>query len=405
MLVFTNNGLIPEAAITTMGVNAKINDNPIGQFGTGLKYAIAIILRLGGEVKIIRGFKVLEFGLKSSIIRGQEFRIVTLNGRPLGFTDQLGLNWEPWMAYRELASNVRDEGGVVRVWDGESSLEGAKNTTTVIVDCPDIEKAHYDRHSLFLTTEPLFSLPGVAVHPGESEYIFYRGIRVMKLQKKSLYTYNFTKAMSLTEDRTLLYPSLVPHVLAENFVQSSNLNFLSVVLNSDRAKDHLEVSLPYSNVRSTTPSDQFMEMCDLLKEQKKLVGMASKVYHHYADTMPGYRSPYLVDLTPIEEEVLKRAMQQVANAGIPIDRDGLFFKSKLEMGRVQVAGRRKMTIDYKVLQQGEKALALVLIEGAAYLSGGSSAEQLSHFILHRKFIPEELTEGYSARSTRDEYAF
>lgn len=402
MLVFKNKGLIPEAAIFTMGVNAKVNDNPIGQFGTGLKYAIAIILRLGGSVTVYRGTKALVFGTKKEQIRGKEFSIITVNGRKLGFTDQLGLNWQPWMAYRELASNVKDEGGTAKLWDGESPIDGEKNTTTIYVDCPELEKAHYDRHSLFLMTEPLHTLPGVTIHPGESKFIFYRGIRVMELQKKSLYTYNFTRAMNLTEDRTLLYPSIVPGYLVEDIVRSPSVNFLSTVLNVDKAKGHMEESLPYNNARNYVPSDQFMEIADLLKSQKNLVGLASSVYNHYADTMPGYKSPYDVEINAIEAEVLKRAILQVRNAGIDIDPAHVVFKSKLEMHRVQVTGRNKMVIDHKMLARGEKALAMILVEGASYLNGGSAAEQLSHFILYRSFIAKELTETYDSRALQDE---
>src|SRR4030066_94299 len=42
---FQNPGLIPLECITTFGLSAKDTANPIGQFGTGLKYAISIILR------------------------------------------------------------------------------------------------------------------------------------------------------------------------------------------------------------------------------------------------------------------------------------------------------------------------------------------------------------------------
>src|SRR5690606_17354524 len=111
MLIFSNPGLIDETAITTIAVNAKTGNNPIGVFGTGLKYAIAIILRLGGRVTIYRGLKKLEFGIKTKTIRGKEFDIITMNGRQLGFTTHLGHHWQPWMAYRELWSNARDEEG------------------------------------------------------------------------------------------------------------------------------------------------------------------------------------------------------------------------------------------------------------------------------------------------------
>lgn len=51
-LYFLNNGEFDVSAMLTFGVSAKESDNPIGQFGTGFKYAIAIILRLGGSISV-----------------------------------------------------------------------------------------------------------------------------------------------------------------------------------------------------------------------------------------------------------------------------------------------------------------------------------------------------------------
>jgi hypothetical protein len=47
IVVFENPGEIDAAAIRTFGVSVKEGENPIGFFGTGLKYAIAILLRTG----------------------------------------------------------------------------------------------------------------------------------------------------------------------------------------------------------------------------------------------------------------------------------------------------------------------------------------------------------------------
>jgi hypothetical protein len=47
-LVFETPGLIDLRAFTVMGFNAKpATENPIGYFGTGLKYAISVLCRLG----------------------------------------------------------------------------------------------------------------------------------------------------------------------------------------------------------------------------------------------------------------------------------------------------------------------------------------------------------------------
>ena len=49
MIIFQNKGLIDVHAISIMGVSVK-EDNSIGFFGTGLKYAIAVLLREGIKI-------------------------------------------------------------------------------------------------------------------------------------------------------------------------------------------------------------------------------------------------------------------------------------------------------------------------------------------------------------------
>ena len=58
MLSFYNAGIINEISITTFGINAKNDDSAIGYFGTGLKYAIAVLLRNGHEIKIKSGLNL-----------------------------------------------------------------------------------------------------------------------------------------------------------------------------------------------------------------------------------------------------------------------------------------------------------------------------------------------------------
>jgi hypothetical protein len=43
MLFFCTPGLIDLEAVFTFGVHAKETENPIGYFGTGLKYAIVTL--------------------------------------------------------------------------------------------------------------------------------------------------------------------------------------------------------------------------------------------------------------------------------------------------------------------------------------------------------------------------
>lgn len=204
MLVFSNPGTLSKTAITTLGIHAKEHDNAIGQFGTGLKYSIAGVLRLGGSIKIYNGTEEYVFGLKKIVEREKEFEVVTLNGEQLGFTTHMGAHWEPWMYYRELESNCRDEKGItIRNNSGIRFFTPEEGIVNIVVNCKEIDKAYENRDTIFLASKPIFSNELIDIHPGRSRYIYYRGIRVYEHDKFSAFTYNIKQHIQLTEDRNI----------------------------------------------------------------------------------------------------------------------------------------------------------------------------------------------------------
>ena len=86
--IFQNAGVMDPRAITTFGVSSKENDSAIGYFGTGLKYAIAVLLRYGCEITIWTGGQKYEFTTQKTRIRVNDFEIVQMNGEPLAFTTE-----------------------------------------------------------------------------------------------------------------------------------------------------------------------------------------------------------------------------------------------------------------------------------------------------------------------------
>lgn len=143
---------IPIEALTTFGVSAKECDNPIGYFGTGFKYATAVILRAGGRVTVHNGPDTYAFSARPKEIRGQSFNIIHMNDQPLSFTTDLGKNWEMWMAFRELYSNTLDEGG---------TMKKGRSPYRVVVDCPEFERVKLE--DVFLTSEPPLTTPTAPV--------------------------------------------------------------------------------------------------------------------------------------------------------------------------------------------------------------------------------------------------
>lgn len=231
MLRFINPSVLDHRSITTFGLNVKVGTNPIGTFGTGLKYAIATILRLGGTIYISTaddGGEITEYNFTTAeeTVRDKIFHFVHMEthiahggpdgtwSTPLGFTTELGKNWLPWMAYRELRSNNEDENGLI--------FEGAGADTTltppctiIVVNCPEVEAAHASASAFFLETEPLWTNADLEIHPArEDGAVFYRGIRVAKVsQKFSEFSYNLLNKVTLTEDRTVDLWSCSYHIV------------------------------------------------------------------------------------------------------------------------------------------------------------------------------------------------
>lgn len=208
MIVFENDGEIDPRLAMLIGVNVKQSSNPIGFFGTGLKYAIACMTRWGEELVLQSGTNEFRFEVEDAEIRGRNFGILSMRSRldhaPLGFTTDLGKNWEPWMVYRELWCNAFDEPSAT-VYESDRAPTPRAGLTRLIVDGPQIAAAHAERDAFILDRDGrklLHKVNGLEIYEGEGQRIFYRGIAVQVLGKPSLYTYNITESLYLTEDRT-----------------------------------------------------------------------------------------------------------------------------------------------------------------------------------------------------------
>lgn len=200
MIRFATNSALPIEAATTMGVSVKESEGAIGKFGTGLKYAIAGILRLGGSVEFLIDDARHVFSATDSEIRGKTFRIVNCNGVPCGFTTELGKHWEPWMLFRELASNTLDENG--NWWHGEG--EPPQGTRTLItVKCREVEDSERDEQVFRMDSPSLLSSSlGANVYEGESRHYYYKGIRAGSFSEVAPVTIDVSSG-TLSEDRML----------------------------------------------------------------------------------------------------------------------------------------------------------------------------------------------------------
>lgn len=295
-IVHRTPGLLDTRSLTVMGLSAKprAGGHPIGQFGTGLKYAIATLVRLGAKVTIFIGTVEFVFVEKKHSFRGSEYTGLRMKKRAglgakwvgvdLPFTTEYGKYWKPWMAFRELESNTIDEGGVTvplyaddvatEDFAGINTHEGAKflreqdrpklpypDHTTIVVECPEYVDAWLERDSVFLPDAKRVQAAGdppVQALPGESDHVYFRGLRVLTLPKRSTHTYNILQHVVLTEDRTLYGDFQLRELLGYTVRASSDEAFIEPVLVADESywEHNLEhpkegtVSVAFMNVVS-----------------------------------------------------------------------------------------------------------------------------------------------------------
>lgn len=254
MIILENKGLIDLDAIKTMGVNVKSSDSSIGYFGTGLKYAIAVFLREGVEFKLFIDRNEYNFYTEPKSIRGKMFELCYMSGpydsTALGFTTDLGKNWELWQAYREIHSNCLDEGGCIYESSGASGVAGS---TVFAIEDIDVQGTFLDS----LDKDELFSDSSIEIYEGESDFIYYRGIRAKDLGTPSKFTYNITEYCALTEDRLLAYDFQVQRAINNAIASMDDKDIIRDIITD---KDHYESQLSMEHHTTSIPGDAFISV-------------------------------------------------------------------------------------------------------------------------------------------------
>lgn len=378
MIIFQNPGLIDLRAVQIMGLNAKETKNPIGQFGTGLKYAIAVLLRNSCQISIWRGMHEYKFLTNKSSFRGKEFDFVQMQSiveyckddgtkryndcvfsTDLGFTLELGKHWEPWMAIRELESNVRDE-------DGKSFANAdyqlSSDTTTIVISGTSAEVAYSQLSDIFIFTKPLWSNTQLEVHratnPDQLQWLYYRGVRCQKSEKPSLFRYNFLTEKALTEDRTFRFSWDGTGDL-RHLGQCTNEEVIRKVVQPD--KSHLEWDISYSEYHL---SDEFAEIVSGLSNRAQVSAWKA------VRLAKGFAEFDEIEMDELQLKMLERACTFIEKMGERrIRQFPVFVCSDLGPNRLGVAinTRQEIWLSLRVFEMGLKQLISCLFEEYIHL--------------------------------------
>ena len=198
---FSNKGEIPVNAFKLLGASTKRNDSSkIGFFGTGLKYALAVLLREGIPVRIFIGEKELNIGLRKTKFGTETVQVVTINGEKTSLTTDAGIDWEMWFAVREIYSNTLDENGEMETVD---SLSPEAGYTKIYVDPKKLGDIFENWGNYFAQgRESLHDgrVGRILAKQGDNFTMFRKGIRVFTRRVPSLFDYDST-VIQINESR------------------------------------------------------------------------------------------------------------------------------------------------------------------------------------------------------------
>ena len=393
MIIFHNPGLIDLDAALTMGVSVKEGDSPIGYFGTGLKFSVATILRNGGKVTLRRGCTEYQFEAKRTIIRGQEFDLDTLDGERLGFTTQLGRNWEKWMAFRELASNCRDEGG--RYLFSKSGVpelpEYAEGSTTIIVE--GLDDVWPDRRSILLESQPIAVNYTFEIHEGVSLYVFYRGVRIYKAPRPLAFTYNITETIDLTEDRTAKNWFEVETRLEHGIGALDDQAILRRILTCGELFQEHHLDVPAYGC----PGAAFGEAARAIAMGPENATKANPaaVTHARASAIDVMQPGDGMALSAVQLQMLQRAKWMLEQGGFEIDAFPVICCDTLGPNIHGLAREGKIFLAASAFDKGTRELAATIFEEFAHLKSGQSdcTRGFQNWLIDRVMIQIETKEG------------
>lgn len=244
--LFKNVGEVDVNAFRLLGASSKeTDDTKIGFWGSGLKYALAVLLRNNIEIKAFSGTKEIKIDKRKTKMRGENYEVITINGTPTSITTRAGKDWELWFAIRELYANGLDEEGFeLKV---EAEPKGTKGETRIFVEMTDEIKEVFNNFNKYFCKNrvPLFRLGKSKVFDrlDEKKYIIYRrGIKVWENDSNMLYDYDLPE-VEINESRVITSEWEMCWHLEERWKSYATTEMIQRLVNEDcYEKEHLNWS-------------------------------------------------------------------------------------------------------------------------------------------------------------------
>lgn len=230
-LEIKSKGKIDVQAFSLIGASSKRNDDTkIGMYGSGNKYAISTLLRMGIEFYVFSGKEEIKFTTRDQKFRDQDFKVILINGNETSLTTTMGGNdWDSAFApIREIYSNAMDEDEDAEIKEIEV-LDPEEDYTKFYIEMNDEVKHFYNNIGLYFcqkNSRVLFANHlGAIYQNAESDAkarIFRKGILASNTDSKSVFHYNFVD-IDINESRVIKYTWQIPDRIARLLKSCTNV--------------------------------------------------------------------------------------------------------------------------------------------------------------------------------------
>jgi len=232
-LRISNQGLIDAMSFELIGASTKRDDKTkIGQFGSGLKYAIAWLMRNEIGFKIYAGTKEIVFTKQVAELRNQVFERIIIDGRETSYTTEMGgVDWEAWMAIREIWCNALDEGK--EAMDTTDEIITEDNTTNIYIEInPQVQEVVDNWGQYFSSKrEEIGQIGNIKIYRGGEDLIVYRrGVRCyFKKGERCVYHYDMPD-IPINESRIIRDEWDLRYKLAHAWVRNGKKELLKELM-------------------------------------------------------------------------------------------------------------------------------------------------------------------------------
>lgn len=417
-ILIQNDGEIELAAFELIGASTKRNQQgKIGFFGSGLKYAIAFMMRAGMGFRIFTGEQELVFSGKEEKFRDQTFTRICINGNPTSYTTTMGPTWtEPWFVLREIYCNALDETNCQLIKSTEDVNASAGKTRIYVELTEDLKKivenwdAYFsaDRERIFEAAKVYTSYLGaysrqsVKVYLKTDGVIYRRGIRV-NMNKKYLYDYEIDN-VKINEDRTATDSGALSYAICDLFTQLVNENYVTHILRSYSFEEtpYEYTALSIGNCSEQQVSDKWVQfskdyflvikenaghyMEQISKTKREVFYLPMQVAKTIKKCFPdvdilgiGKASGNIFMMEAPETEkmkyLIKDISKQLAEMGYHVDYpiSVTTFENDTILGHADVK-EKHIYIAAKTFDMGRREIALTIMEECEHINSGHGDE-------------------------------